>query len=246
MKAHTACACIVGMLTSTSRGHDAIVYKVVEWNGMSYEVDPSEHVGLARSNLNYDNHRPTVFGGTVVIRGSTAVGYDEVGDDLNLVGEIRVFDSMGLSVSNRSLVSGFGVGQFTVRARSRTTRDVVGSASFAFELGMPPNTAAIFTLPTGLFSNSGIQLTPEVWITLQWDFIQGATSASDIHAIYGSPQVLGSSSSMIRNFTTASDIDLGGSPPSSFLWYVRSTPVPSPGVMGTCCITALLLTRRRR
>jgi hypothetical protein len=221
-------------------------YKIVERDGSSHDVDSGTWVDPSVSNLNYDNYLPTIFGGTVTVRGSTQVGFSEFGDDLNLVGDVGVLDSMGMSISNRSLTNGFGLGQFTVRARSRADGVLLGQTSFAFNLNMPANTASFFSLPQGLFTNANIQLSPQVWLTVQWNFMQGATSAADIHGIYGAPQVLGFSSSIIRNFTSGVDTDLGGSPANSFMWYVTTSPLPAPGMSGLLLVLGLSATQRRR
>jgi hypothetical protein len=223
-----------------------IMFKTVDRDGTSREVDPRSLVDPAVSNLNYDNYLPTIFGGSVAIRGSTPIGFDETGDDVNMIGDVGVLNSMGMGISNRSRTNSFGLAQFTVRARSRIDGTVIGQTSFAFDLGMPANTFLFFSLPEGLFTSANIQLSPQIWLTVQWNFIQGATSAADIHGIYGAPQVLGSSSSMIRNFTTGADIDLGGGGlPNSFMWYVATSPVPSPGAIVVLATGAALAARRR-
>jgi len=221
-------------------------YKSVNTNGTSRVIDPLTRVGTSSVSLNYDNYLPTFFGGSTVLRGSRQVGFDEVGDDLNLVGQIGRLDTMDFSISNRSMTNGFGVGQFTIRARSRTNGQLIGQTSFAFDLDMPVNTGAFFELPQGIFAQSNIILSSQIWLTFQWDYINFAESAAVVYTPFGSPQVVGSSSSMIRNFTTGADIDLGGGGlPNSFMWYVATSPVPSPGAMVVLATGAALAARRR-
>lgn len=242
----TVSLCILTSIavSSVTLAQHNMIYKVVGHDGSSMEVDPRTIIDPAVTNLNYDNFLPVQFGGTVIAQGTTQVGFDEVGDDLNLVGDIGYLDTMAVSIANRSTTSGFGAAQIVVRARSRIDGALIGQSSFSFYLGMPANTGAFFALPSGVFSNSNILLSSQTWISVQWAFIEGA-QASDVLGFYGAPQVLGSSSSLIRNFTTGGNTDLGGTPANSFMWYVRSSPVPGPGAVSAGVVVVALLTRRR-
>jgi hypothetical protein len=247
MRANNVCTFYVLLSASFAFADPQFVYKEVGHDGKSRVVDPNQGVGTASATRNYDNHYPSIFGGQTVLTGSAFVGFDEIGDDLNLVGSIGVLDTIGFNVSNRSQVSGFGVGRFTLRVRDRSSGSQVGQVSFQFDLDMPANTGAFFELPQGIFAQANIVLSSQVWLTMQWDFIQGANQPTDIKTFYGAPQAIGSSSSIIRNFTTGVESDLGGGNlPNSFMWYVATSPVPAPGATALCIIAAGTASRRRR
>jgi hypothetical protein len=244
--ARIAVLCI-GTIVTQSAAQQPFSFRRVHPDGTASITDPWNPINPAAVSLNYNNYQATIFGGMTAIRGGVAVGYQEFGDDLNLVGAVGNLSSFGFGISNRSLINGLGLGEFVLRARRRTDGSLIGQTTFAFDMDMAPNEGAFFAFPDGFVSSANITLSNEVWMTFQWNYINGAASPSDFWMIYGAPQALGSSSSIARNFTTGTDIDLGGGGlPNSFMWYVATSPVPSPGAIVTLLCSAGLVVRRRR
>lgn len=202
----------------------------------------------ARQNnvVMYDNWSdPFNFGRTVLDR-TLRVGGDEIGDDVNLRRFTPgIIDSYGWSVANLSSTQTLEQVRIRFRFYNRDSGALIATDTVGFldpPINIAPLTSNIFRFAPGSVSFLNLAAAERMYMTMQVVDIVGIP-LSDFGVLYGGPITTGSSSSLIRNFTTGQDIDLG---PGKNLGFLVSVTIPTPASASLLLITATLATRRRR
>ncbi|MBU6412554.1 MAG: hypothetical protein KGS45_03705 [Planctomycetes bacterium] len=197
----------------------------------------------------YDNWRGTNRGGQTVRRGALTTGSSEYGDDLVFASTetVRLSD-LGFTVAN--LANSGSITGFDLRIRiySATTMEVLLDDFANYVLiggGIDPGRAGYVFSEGGFFFGTNTIISTPVFITTQVTSVQGI-DLSQVGVGYGGPINTGSSSSLIRNFTSGQNIDLGADPQNNLLFFIDSVVVPSPSSVSLLAASSLLALRRRR
>jgi hypothetical protein len=194
----------------------------------------------------YDNWRgPFNFGFTVLDQ-TLRVGGDEIGDDVNLRRFTPgIIDSFGWTLANLSSTNTITNANFRFRFYNRDNGALISSLTTGFfdpGINLAPLTGSQFRFIPGTLSFRNLGVTERMYMTMQVVDIIGIPMA-DVGVLYGGPITNGSSSSLIRNFTTGQDIDLG---PGKNLGFLVSVTVPAPGAAVGVFALSLFASRRRR
>lgn len=200
----------------------------------------------------YDNWRyPGGGGGDTLVNGRVRVGAQEVGDDLNLaVWQGSVVNDIGYSVVNMAASGGgslTGVGQHRRFYDADTGELLYTDSAFYTFVGfsLRPGEGGIGYTDGGFYRGFGIPARQRMYMTMQF-FDPVGISIEDMGLFYGGPINTGSSSSLIRNFTTGQNIDLGANPQNNLIFFIDSVVVPSPSSFSLLAASSLLAVRRRR
>jgi hypothetical protein len=194
----------------------------------------------------YDNWRgPFNFGFTRLDQ-TLRVGGDEIGDDVNLRRFTPgIIDSFGYTIANLSASETLVDVNIRFRFYNRDSGALISSFDRGFgepSLNIAPMTNSIRRFAPGALTFFNLAAAERMYMTMQVVDIIGIP-LSDFGVLYGGPITNGSSSSLIRNFTTGQDIDLG---PGKNLGFLVSVTIPTPASASLFVITATLATRRRR
>jgi hypothetical protein len=194
----------------------------------------------------YDNWTAPLDNGVTVLDQTLRVGGDEIGDDINLRRFTPgIIDSFAWTVANLSSTQTMENVSIRFRFYNRDSGSMISTLTTGFgdpPLNVGPLSSNTYRIAPGSLSFFNLAAAERMYMTMQVVDIVGIP-LSDFGVLYGGPITTGTSSSLIRNFTTGQDIDLG---PGKNLGFLVSVTIPTPASASLLLITATLATRRRR
>jgi len=197
----------------------------------------------------YDNWRYPGGGGNTSTRGQIRTGVQEVGDDLQLMsGAAGIVNDLGWSVAHTGSTGALSALRVIKRFYAADSLALLftDDAFYNFVgVTIRPGESAIIFSNGGLYRGLNIPALERMYFTLQFSDPVGMEVA-DLGIGYGGPINTGSSSSLIRNFTTGQNIDLGTDPQNNLLFFIDSVAVPAPSAAAVLGCGSLLALRRLR
>jgi hypothetical protein len=255
-RAHTTVLGLLTLLTSvgSAQGQAPERYYLEEWKDATHTVAVLREVSAgdffnvepADASFNFDNWTGPSDGGHSLPFTRLRVGEDEIGDDLNLVGNTGGrLTASGESLGNMSADGTMSEWTATHRWYDSNLQ-LLGEFTHRSVLqpGIPPGVYGRTRQSDGFWDFLDLSLPDRIRASVQYSDPLGIDPHDFAMSLY-SPLTLGSSSSYYRNFTTAQDIDTGDSQ-VNLAWFIRTTVVPTPSTILVALTALPCVTRRRR
>ncbi len=232
------------LLCSTATAMDFV--RFIDTGTGVAQRDPLGGVDPADGSLIYDNATFPSQGGRTLLVSFPRFGSDQIGDDIILSSQTPGFLTDGL-YAFRNMSTSRSLTSFTVVHRwYNDTRQLLAERTSSLSLGggLPPLAAAQIESQGNLLLPYNIPVHGSVHWSLQFSDIQGIF-LSDLAFVVAGPHTLGSSTSLIHNYTTGTDIDLGANGDANLMFKLSST-TPTPSTISLGLLSTFIACRRRR
>ncbi|MDX2146433.1 MAG: hypothetical protein SFZ23_02835 [Planctomycetota bacterium] len=174
------------------------------------------------------------------------VGSDEIGDDLYMVpGTGGQVSTIARTLVNMSATGRIDQYRMSLIWRDLATQGVQQRRDFVILSSLPPGVGAVITIPSIILDPLSIIVPDNAYFSVRYSDPIGI-DPSDFGVLTGGPNIAGSSSRFIQNFTTGQQIDLG-SEDNNIAYVIATRPIPAPGsALGLASLAGVLAARRRR